>query len=183
MTLSSRPAGTRPRARAFFILALLAASVTMGLAAKAAVTPKPVPIVEQNEVGIAEFSQLVAGTPRLVLVPALKDLETKARRARNWTFGRSPVPSALPVYLVRDGDAVRGFIAYDPRNGCDLKLVPDSMYGSIFYDVCHGSVYSLAGAHVGGPSPLTLDELVLTIKGDNVFASTKSVIPGHWVMR
>jgi len=171
------------RARAFFVLAVFAASVTMGVAAKAAVTPKPVAIVEHAEVQIAKLSQLMELKPKLFLVPELKDMEARARHARNWSYGRSPMPSALPIYLVRDQDQVRAFIAYDPRNGCDLVLLaPNAWPPAVFHDVCHGALYDLAGQRAGGPSPFTLDQLVITIKGDGVFASTREVIPGKWVL-
>jgi Rieske Fe-S protein len=49
----------------------------------------------------------------------------------------------------------------------------------MLHDVCHGSIYDFAGQHVGGPSPWSLDELVLTVKGGRVYARTDAVIPGH----
>ena len=166
-------------ARAFFVLAVFAASAMFGVVAKAAVTPKPVPVIDQTEVAIATVEQLKERQPALVMVPALKDLEAKARRARNWSFGRSPAPSALPVYLVKDAETVRAFIAFDPRNGCDLDII---QWGTmLFHDVCHGALYDFAGQHVGGPSPFTLDELVITVRNGVVFASVRDVIPGRLI--
>jgi Rieske Fe-S protein len=51
----------------------------------------------------------------------------------------------------------------------------------MLHDTCHGSIYNFAGERIGGPSPWTLDELVVTVRDGRVYASTSAVIPGRWV--
>ena len=174
------------RARTFFVLAILTGSTMLGVATRAALTPKPVAVIVQDAVAIGSLSRLLDRTPQLVFAPDLSGLEARARQARNWSFGRSPLPRALPVYLVKDGDELFGFIAYDPRNGCDLELLAPSVgaaYGAVFHDVCHGSLYDLKGEKRGGPTPFTLDQVVLRVDGDKVFASLRDVRPGRQVLR
>ena len=170
--------------RALFGLALVVAGAVFTVVIVATLDPKPVALVQQNDVAIASLAKLKDQVPQLVLAPYLQDLEAKARHARSWTYGRNPVPKALPVYIVKNGDQVRGFIAFDPRNGCDLEVLAPSIqasYHAVFHDVCHGSLYDMSGAHVGGPSPFTLDELVLDVRGDTIYASTREVKPGRYI--
>jgi len=80
---------------------------------------------------------------------------------------------------VKSGSSVRAFIAIDPRNGCSLEVIR----GTLFHDVCHGSIYTLNGEHAGGPSPWTLDQLVVSIRGDIVYADRRAVLPGNLINR
>jgi Rieske Fe-S protein len=49
--------------------------------------------------------------------------------------------------------------------------------------MCHGSIYDFDGEHIGGPSPWSLDELILTVRDGRVYARTDEVIPGHLTRR
>jgi hypothetical protein len=138
-------------------------------------------------VPIASVAALPQGLPVRVVSSELVGLDVRASRLRGswWRAGMSfNTTKALPVYLVRDGDDVRGFIGVDPRNRCEVELLPArtlpwGSFPTMLHDVCHGSIYDFAGQHVGGPSPWSLDELVLTVKGGRVYARTDAVIPGH----
>ncbi len=139
-------------------------------------------------VPIAKFDTLPQGTPVRVTSSALVGLDLKAQRLRSTgSFGRPRgTVDPLPVFLVRDGDDVRAFIGIDPRNGCDVQLfaarsLPWGSFPPMFEDMCHGSIYNFSGERIGGPSPWTLDELVVTIRDGRVYASTSAVIPGRWV--
>jgi Rieske Fe-S protein len=85
----------------------------------------------------------------------------------------------MPVWVVKSGSRVRAFIAIDPRNGCNLELIA----GTLFHDVCHGAIYNFDGEHVGGPSPWSLDELVVNVRGDIVYADRHEVLPGKLFLR
>jgi hypothetical protein len=138
-------------------------------------------------VPIASVAALPQGLPVRVVSSQLVGLDVRAARLRGggWNGAqRLNTVKALPVYLVRDGDDVRGFIGVDPRNRCEIELLPArtlpwGSFPTMLHDVCHGSIYDFAGQHVGGPSPWSLDELVLTVKGGRVYARTDAVIPGH----
>ena len=140
-------------------------------------------------VAIASLNALPQGTPVRVSSTFLSGLDLKAARIRNTSFGK-PRGSVkdLPVFLVRDGDEVRGFIGIDPRDGCDIDIIRQetSSFGSfqvLFRDVCHGSLYDFSGRRAGGPSPWSMDEVVITVRGGKVYAATDKVIPGLWVAR
>jgi len=142
---------------------------------------------------IATVSALGAAPTFLVL----KDhagLETLAQSRREESgvpvMGRAARGPDLPVWILRVGGEVRAFIAYDSRNGCSLDLVQPGRSGDIgsaprgalLHDTCHGSFYDDRGRPVGGPSPFYLDQLVLTVKGEAVFASTTDVVVGQFVL-
>ena len=157
----------------------------------AALTPKPVPILDARDEAVAKIAE-IDGEPVFVAAPDLTGLAHKAWDLRAAAGpGRpmgAPKITQLPIYLVRDGDGVRAFIGIDPRNGCRLALdhirtSPNSALVTIFHDVCHGSLYDLSGAHIGGPSPWALDELVASVRQGVVYIDRKSVIPGRWVAR
>ena len=180
----------RARMRGVFYGGVLLCAVTLAVVASAALTPRPVPFVGDGQVTLTRLSALQDGRPAAIVVPGLSQIEGKARLLRQWSYLATGVirgnhAAGLPVYLVRNGDAIRGFVGLDPRNGCDLELMPNPYaypYGaSVFHDVCHGSLYGLDGSHVGGPSPFTLDELVLTVRGDIVYASRDEVIAGRFI--
>lgn len=181
-----------------FARAMLTMGLVLALVAAVAVltaTLSSGPAMATGEVPITSISALTQGTPLLLDVPLLGGLEAKARRERGagylyygWSYERARTHGAdsLPVYLVRDGDEVRGFIALDPRNGCDLQFLaaltrPWGSFPTMFNDVCHGSSYDLYGNKIGGPTPWTLDQLVITVRDGRVFAKADQVLPGHLV--
>jgi hypothetical protein len=164
----------------------LAAALSVAVVAAVLTTQQ---IVRQPSVPIASLASLPQGTPVRVTSTELVGLDIKAARLRGggWNGAqRLNTAKALPVYLVRDGDDVRGFIGVDPRNRCEIELLTTrtQQWGSfpaMLHDVCHGSIYNFAGEHIGGPSPWSLDELVVTVRDGRVYASTSAVIPGRWV--
>ena len=178
-------------ARAVFGVAVLAALAVMTAATFAAITPKPVAIAPARDIAIAKLDSLPDGIPVATVVPELKGLNLVADRRREASFPRMATRPTrdgdLAVWLVRSDGAVRAFIALDPRNGCrldTLKVAHDSRQPpsiTVFYDVCHGSLYDLGGDHVGGPSPWTLDQLVLTVRDGVVYADLHDVIPGRYI--
>jgi len=162
----------------------LAAALSLGVVA-AVLTPQQ--MVRPPSVPIASLASLPQGTPVRVTSTELAGLDLKAERLRSWSFGRPRgTANALPVFLVRDGEHVRAFIGVDPRNGCAIEFLtartlPWGSFPSMLHDTCHGSIYNFAGERIGGPSPWTLDELVVTVRDGRVYASTSAVIPGRWV--
>jgi hypothetical protein len=83
---------------------------------------------------------------------------------------------SVTVLLVRDdADALRAFIAEDPRNGCALEWLPAQ---SLFHDVCHGSIYNTRGERVGGPSPWNLNELATSLRGNVIWIDPSNIIVG-----
>ena len=181
------------RARAFFAAGLLLGTAVLAASLTAALTPKPVPIATTRDVAIAKLDELVDGVPRLVASDQLTTLARKAwdlRAAGPYKpMGGPRVGTELPIWLVRSGDSVRAFIAIDPRNGCRLdalKVTKDSRVPpsiTIFHDICHGSLYDLSGDRYGGPSPWTLDELVVSVRAGVVFADRTAVYPGRLALR
>lgn len=179
---------TRGAARA--MLATAAVLATVMLAAVVVAVLVPVERARPPLVPIAKLEALPQGLPVLVTSTDLAGLDLAAARIREHgsNFGRPRgTVKALPVFLVRDGDEVRGFIGIDPRNGCDVQLLPARTlpWGSFptqLYDRCHGSIYDFSGRHIGGPSPWNLDEVVLTVRDGRVLASTSSVVAGRWVV-
>jgi len=149
------------------------------------------PSVVSGPVAITTLESLPDATATRVVSPVLVSLEDKAKRARGVAalgyFGvRTSLSAGLPIYLVRDGETVRGFIAVDPRNGCELEfwnVFTRPNYPAMFHDVCHGSIYDLSGEKLGGPTPWTLDELVITVRDGVVYADAGVVRPGHLVAR
>ena len=140
------------------------------------------------EVAIANASVLREGVPAFVTVKELTGLASEARRLRS-TEDLAPlgVPhlDELPVFVVKRGHDVRAFIGLDPRNGCRLETTTISFASNapgrlVFHDVCHGSIYDLAGKRIGGPSPWDLDEIVASVRGGVVRADRRAVIPGAW---
>jgi hypothetical protein len=131
-----------------------------------------------TELAIATVGEVTA-TPRLVGFRELAELRGRA--------GRRPHTGPLPVWLYRQGDRIRAIIALDPRNGCDLELWPPDLSArysggsAVFHDVCHGSLYDADGQPVGGPGPFVLDELVLSVRENVVYASTVDVHAGAFV--
>lgn len=90
---------------------------------------------------------------------------------------RLPTPddARSRVVLVRGGDAVRAFLAVDPRIGCGLLIPGDPDYGRLFidipsrpalYDNCTGSAYGIDGVCNGGPCRRNLDEIPVRVDGD-----------------
>jgi hypothetical protein len=125
--------------------------------------------------------------PTIVVIPELKGLDVDARRQRSGLYplmgGRTPRSGDLGVLVVKRDAAARAFIALDPRNSCELRLELPGVAlrdgAPAFHDVCHGSRYDVDGNVVGGPSPWTLDELVLTTREGLVYADLRKVLPGH----
>src|SRR5207248_8495929 len=118
------------RMRGVFYGGALLCAVTVALVASAALTPKPVPIVGDGQVALARLSALQDGRPAAIVVPALSRIEGKARALHRWSYLPTSVirgnhAAGLPVYLVRSGEALHGFVGLDPRNGCDLELLPN----------------------------------------------------------
>ena len=178
---------TRGAARAMLATAAVLATAILAAAFVAVLVP-----VEQYRpplVPIANLDALPPGLPVRVTSTGLAGLDLKAARIRDHgsSFGRPRGSAkALPVFLVRDGEEVRGFIGIDPRNGCDVVLLPArtrpwGSFPTMLYDTCHGSIYDFSGRHTGGPSPWNLDEVVLTVRDGRVLASTSVVVPGRWV--
>lgn len=146
----------------------------------------------RTDTAIASMSALSA-TPTFLVLKDLAGLDALAydRRAQQGlpVMGRASIGPDLPVWILRIGDNVRAFIARDPRSGCPLRLfTPPSTELSaapgvaVFYDGCHGSLYDDRGRPVGGPSPYYLDQLVLTIKDNAVYASSSDVRVGELVL-
>ncbi len=173
---------TRHGARILFGLGLLSAIAVFAAVGTAALIPKAGARIEARDIGLVSFARLRDGVPEHVTMRDDIGLDAKARDLRSqgtYTMGVRAHHDELPVWVVRSGSTVRAFIAIDPRNGCDLApLGPVT-----FHDVCHGSLYGLSGEHIGGPSPWTLDELVLSIRGDIVYADRHTVLPGQLIFR
>ena len=169
--------------------ALIAAGALVGAIAFAAVAIAMLVPYEARRatlVPIANLAALPQGVPVRFTSDTLVGLDVRAERLRGggWAGRSLNTTKELPIYLVRDGDAVRGFIGVDPRNRCEIELLPArslpwGSFPAMFYDKCHGSIYNFAGERIGGPSPWSLDELVLQVSADRVYARTDRVIPGH----
>ena len=181
---------TRHTARVMFALGIVLSSVLATAAFIAVLSPHdPAEAARPAAVPIASLDALPPGKPVRVSSTFLAGLDLKAARIRNTSFGK-PRGSVrdLPVFLVRDGDEVRGFIGIDPRNGCDIELLPArtlpwGSFPTMLHDICHGSIYNFFGQRIGGPSPWSLDELVITVRDGKVYAATDKVIAGRWVAR
>lgn len=172
-------------------------SVVLAMASLVALLPKPVGITGAHDIAIGNLDALPDGVPHEIVVPELRGLDVVARQLRRSALGTTPgVPvmgtratreGDLHVFLVRDDGNVRGFIGLDPRNSCPLDVmkvtkdsrVPPSI--TVFHDVCHGSLYDVNGNHYGGPSPWTLDQLVLSVRNGVVYADLHDVIAGRYI--
>jgi Rieske Fe-S protein len=170
---------TRRGRRAFFVTGALATALLGAVAVSATLASRPY-VLNEGVVAIASLEALPQGAPVLVTVKELAGLEREAGRVRWQFFGGTRVNTSteLPVYLVRDGAEVHGFIAVDPRNGCLIEV----RFG-LFHDVCHSSLYNFAGQKVGGPSPYAMDQLVVTIRDGRIYADVRKVTPGRVLMR
>ena len=85
---------------------------------------------------------------------------------------------SVPMFLVRDSvNAIRAFIAQDPRNGCALDWRIDVSDGA-FYDTCHGSLYDRQGRRIGGPSPWNLNEWAVLEKDGAIFIDPTKILTG-----
>jgi len=173
---------TRHGARILFGLGLVSALAIFAAAGAAALTPKPGARIEPQDVGLVSFARLRDGVPERVTMHDDVGLDTKARDLRGrgpyHPMSGRPHQEELPVWVIKDGSSVRAFIAIDPRNSCDLEV-----RAQLLHDVCHGSIYNFGGVHVGGPSPWSLDEIVVTIRGDIVYADRHAVLPGKLILR
>ena len=173
---------TRHGARILFSLGLVSVLALFAVVGAAALTPKAGARIEAQDIGLISLASLHDGVPAHVTMHDDVGLDAKARDLRSqglYTMGPRAHHDELPIWVVKSGSSVRAFIAIDPRNGCDLALLGPAT----FHDVCHGSLYGLAGEHIGGPSPWTLDELVLSIHGDIVYADRHAVLPGQLIFR
>lgn len=173
---------TRHGAKILFGLGLASVVAVLVAAGAAALTPKPGARIEAQDVGLVSFARLRDGIPERVTMHDDVGLDTKARDLRGRGIyqpmsGRAH-QEELPVWVVKSGSTVRAFIAIDPRNGCDLEVM-----AQLLHDVCHGSIYKFDGVHVGGPSPWSLDELVVSIRGDIVYADRYAVLPGKLILQ
>lgn len=180
---------TRHTARVMFALGIVLSSGLATAAFIAVLSPHdPGEAARPAAVPIASLDALPQGKPVRVTSTFLAGLDLKAARIRNTSFGK-PRGSVkdLPVFLVRDGDEVRGFIGIDPRNGCDIDVIRQQnsrdSFQDLFHDICHGALYDFSGNHAGGPSPWSMDELVITVRDGRVYAATDKVIAGRWVAR
>jgi Rieske Fe-S protein len=151
-------------------------------AGAAALTPKAGARIEAQDVGLISVASLRDAVPTHIAMHDNVGLDAKARDLRShglYSMGSRRHQDDLPIWVVKSGSSVRAFIAIDPRNGCDLEVVT----GTLFHDVCHGSTYTLDGEHAGGPSPWTLDQLVVSIRGGIVYADRHAILPGTLINR
>ena len=173
---------TRYGARMLFGLAVVSVVAVLALVGAAALTPKSAVRLQSPYIGLVSFASLHDGVPARVTMYDEVGLDAKARDLRSqglYTTGSRAHQDDLPIWVVKSGSSVRAFIAIDPRNGCNLEVIT----GTLFHDVCHGSIYTLAGEHAGGPSPWTLDQLVVSIRGGIVYADRHQVLPGRLIIR
>ena len=174
---------TRHGARMLFGLGVVSILVLFAVVGAAALTPKAGARIEAQDIGLVSLARLRDGVPERVTMHDDIGLDAKARDLRSRglypAMGLRAHLEELPVWVVKSGSSVRAFIAIDPRNGCDLALLGPAT----FHDVCHGSLYGLAGQHIGGPSPWALDELVLSIRGGIAYADRHAVLPGQLIPR
>jgi hypothetical protein len=176
---------TRRAARMFLGAGALLGTVALVAVAFAVLVPYK--FTHGPLVPIANAATLPQGVPARFVSSELVGLDVRAERLRGggWAGGnRLNTTKALPIFLIRDGDDVRGFIGVDPRNRCEIELLPArtlawGSFPAMLHDMCHGSIYDFSGEHIGGPSPWSLDELVLTVSDGRVYARIDTVIPGH----
>lgn len=173
----------RPLLRTAFVAAMLVALAGVAFALDAILTPAAPP----SEVALGRADD-VTETPRLVRLAPLDQLPALARRRRNAVpVGTGGTGDPHGIYLVRDdGGAIRAYLAADPRSGCLLDWIPVVMatgpvgttYEHRFHDTCHGSLYDRNGTVVGGPSPWTLDEAIISVRDATLYARTTEVRAG-----
>lgn len=172
--------------RIAFGVSLVSALAAIGYALTAVLTPPALPA----EVAVGRVDDVVADTPIHVRLAQLDQLPALARHLRGASPAGTGAGDPHGIYLVRDeGGAVRAFLAADPRSGCGLQwrqLETASgpvgpVYQPRFYDTCHGALYDRNGTVVGGPSPWTLDEAVIAVRGGIVYARTADVRAGQWI--
>ena len=173
---------TRHGAKILFGFGLVSVIAVFAAVGVAALTPKPGARIEPQDIGLVSFARLRDGIPERVTMHDDVGLDVKARDLRSrglyYPMGGRAHQEELPIWVVKSGSSVRAFIAIDPRNGCDLQVV-----AQLLHDVCHGSLYKFDGQHVGGPSPWSLDELVVSVRGDIVYADRHAVLPGKLILR
>ena len=183
---------SRAYLRTLFAAAAVTSATVLLAAGVATLRPASIATSEPESVAIANVATLREREPQILVVPELKGLDLEARRLRvrggyQLMGARTPRAGDLGVVVVKSEGTVRAFIALDPRNGCALKIetlaVPLAEGGVAFHDVCHGSLYDLMGQRVGGPTPWDLDELVVTVRGNVVYADRHKVTPGRLVLR
>jgi Rieske Fe-S protein len=173
--------------RRLLLVGLIAAPVVFAAMTFALLRPPG-----RTDTAIASMSA-VSATPTFLVLKDLAGLDALAydRRAQQGlpVMGRPSIGPDLPVWILRIDDEVRAFIARDPRNGCPLRLYapPSTQLAAtrsvaVFHDGCHGSLYDDRGRPVGGPSPYSLDQLVLTVKDSAVYASSSDVRVGELVL-
>jgi Rieske Fe-S protein len=173
---------TRSGARRLLVAGLGLAILTMCATVVAALTPSAANVWQVHVASVTSLRP--EGRAILVEVRGLEHLDRAAARLRGcclmYEFGvaRASKTAGLPVYVTRSADEVHAFIGVDPRNGCALEYLQS---GPVLHDVCHGSIYDLKGQRVGGPSPFSLDELVITIHNGLIYADATKVIPGRWL--
>ena len=182
----------RHGARVLFGLGVVSVTLVFAVVGAAALTPKSAAQIEARDIGLVNLTSLRDRVPAFVTMHDDFGLDVKARDLRSRGLyhpmgGRAHL-EALPVWVVKSGSSVRAFIAIDPRNGCSLELLSPAAIAqragaAAFHDVCHGSIYGIAGEHLGGPSPWTLDALVVSVRGDIVYADRHTVLPGQLVLR
>lgn len=178
------------RVRALFAAGAALATAAVGVAVLVTLMPQSASPFVPPDVAVAKVSALPENIPTEVWSKDLVPLEDRARelRSRNFAFammGR-PKVDALPIFLIRSDGTVRAFIGLDPRNGCRLDTITDQRgtYQSavrVFHDICHGSLYDFSGEHYGGPSPWTLDQLVVSVRDGIVYVDRTAVLPGRLV--
>jgi Rieske Fe-S protein len=180
---------TRHGARILFGLGVVSVVAVFAAVAVAALTPKPGARIEAQDIGLVSLASLRDGVPAFVTMHDDVGLDVQARDLRSrglyYPMGGRGHLEELPIWVVKSGDGVRAFMAIDPRNGCSLEVlspaIPKGTGVAAFHDVCHGSLYAIDGSHVGGPSPWTLDQLVVSIRGDIVYADRHGVLPGKLI--
>lgn len=182
---------THVRTRVFFVVGSLAATVVLGGAALVTLLPATLPPFGPADEPLTRLTALAAGVPTRIEVKDLAGLERTAwaQRAASGQYRAMGPPrvDALPVYLVRSDGTARAFIGIDPRNGCPLQTItvargtyqPSAL---VFHDVCHGSLYDMNGERYGGPSPWTLDQLVVSVRDGIVYVDRAAVVPGRLVL-
>ena len=174
---------TRHGARIMFGLGVVSILSLFAVMGAAALTPKAGARIAAQDIGLVSLVRLRDGIPERVTMHDDVGLDLKARDLRSRglypPMGGRAHQEELPVWVVKSGLSVRAFIAIDPRNGCDLEIIS----GTLFHDVCHGAIYTFDGEKAGGPSPWTLDELVVSVRGDIVYADRHAVLPGKLVHR
>jgi hypothetical protein len=92
--------------------------------------------------------------------------------AVGWPIAVKPVPQAnrqdyvawatnLPLYLVRPSETeILALVQRDPRNGCPVVW---QLHEQHFIDPCHGSMYTITGKNVRGPSVQDLKRVPIQI--------------------